>query len=123
MNEDIIKRLKQVKIDNLISLLFIVGSLLNIYANGITKEYILSNDPKKEKKANDIYSFVLFLTLFIYVYFAKRNYSFLKKSIENNEDGELEKIRFLGTVLLIIGLSFTIYAQVNDSNDEGEPII
>ena len=120
---DIIKRLKQVKIDNLISLLFIVGSLLNIYANGITKEYILSNDPKKEKKANDIYSFVLFLTLFIYFYFAKRNYSFLKKSIENNEDGELEKIRFLGTVLLIIGLSFTIYAQVNDSNDEGEPII
>lgn len=112
---------KQVNIDDLISIIFIVGSILNIYANQLHNRYLEENDINSEVKAKEIYIFVIIVTIILYLYFVKRNYGFLMNAKRNNLDTSLLTIRFIGSVLLIIGISFILYYEVNSEAPRGLP--
>lgn len=103
--------INRLNFEDLLALLFIVLSILTIISNKLEKEFLETNDIEKEKKVKQMNIIILVLTIFIYTYFAQRNYSFLKNH-KNNESYSLLTYRFIGSVLLIIGVSFLLYYQI-----------
>lgn len=103
-----------------ISIVFIIVSLINIKANNIIEDAILTNDYGKYQKALTLYKINIIITILVYIYFIIRNVYFYNQAIENNEDPTFEKIRVLGSVLILIGTLLLAYTLFNDDNEQGE---
>lgn len=103
-----------------ISIVFIIVSLINIKANNIIEDAILTNDYGKYQKALTLYKINIIITILVYIYFIIRNVYFYNQAIENNEDPTFEKIRVLGSVLILIGTLLLAYTLFNDENEQGE---
>lgn len=103
-----------------ISIVFIIVSLINIKANNIIEDAILTNDYGKYQKALTLYKINIIITILVYIYFIIRNVYFYNQAIENNEDPTFEKIRVLGSVLILIGTILLAYTLFNDENEQGE---
>ncbi|MGM9970694.1 MAG: hypothetical protein ACI35S_09910 [Anaeroplasma sp.] len=123
MSETKNDEIKRLKYENLIWILFIVACIMNIFADTIQTQFLKTNSENKEKEARELYIFVLILTIIIYMYFANRNYNFLKEAFNNNEDTSLLEYRFIGSILLIIGISFILYYQINSKRTQGSVAI
>lgn len=106
------QEIRRIRFEDLLSLLFIVTSLLNIYGDKLHIEYITTNNQEKERLARDIYKIVLIITILIYYYFISRNYSFLKNAQCNNQNTKLPFIRLLGSVFLMVGVIMLFYVLV-----------
>lgn len=103
--------IKRLNFEDILAIIFIVLSILTIISNKLQKEFLENNNKEIEKKVKEMNIFILFLTIFIYAYFVQRNYSFLKNP-KNNESTSLLTYRFIGSVLLVIGVSFILYYQI-----------
>ncbi len=120
MNNNNDTEYKRLLFEDNISLVFIITSLLNIKANKIIEEAILSNNYANYKKAINIYKFNIIVTLFIYIYFIIRNNYFYEEAVNNNQDSTFEKIRLYGSILVLIGTLLLAYTLFADENEEGE---
>ena len=115
MMENKEQEIRRIRFEDLISILFIVTSLLNIYADNLN-----TNDQDKEKVARDIYLIVTIITIAVYYYFINRNYKFLKFAKENNQDQKLPFIRLLGSIFFMVGILLLLYVLVESNNIQGE---
>ncbi len=113
--------LNELKIEDYIWIIFIALSVFNMIGDTLQKEYVNTKDPEYQKKANNIFTFTLLSTLFIYTYFFKRNYEALENISEERK--KLFQINTLGTAFLIIGILCLLYFQVNNKNFIGTPSI
>ena len=109
-NEELIR----LNYENILWVIFIIGAILNIVADTLLEEFLITNDSNKEKQAKDIYVSVTILTILLYFYFLKRNYKFYVDAKMNNENTTVEFIRFIGTIFLITGASLILYSQINE---------
>lgn len=120
MMENKEQEIRRIRFEDLISILFIVTSLLNIYADNLYINYLNTNDQDKEKVARDIYLIVTIITIAVYYYFINRNYKFLKFAKENNQDQKLPFIRLLGSIFFMVGILLLLYVLVESNNIQGE---
>ena len=120
MMENKEQEIRRIRFEDLISILFIVTSLLNIYADNLYINYLNTNDQDKEKLARDIYLIVIIITIAVYYYFINRNYKFLKFAKENNQDQILPFIRLLGSIFFMVGILLLLYVLVESNNIQGE---
>ena len=103
-----------------ISIIFIILSLLNIKANNIIEDAIIANNYDNYNKAINIYKFNIIVSIIIYIYFIIRNYSFYQRAKENNEDPTFEKIRVIGSALILIGTILLAYTLFASEGEQGE---
>ena len=120
MVESLDKEIKRIHFEDLISILFIVTSILNIYADNLHINYLLTNNQDKEKAARDIYLIVIIITIAVYYYFINRNYTFLKEAKDNNQETKLPFIRLLGSIFFMVGILLLLYVLVESNNIQGE---
>ena len=116
---DIEKEIKRLNFEDVIWIVFIVLSVLNIVGNDNQKKYVISNKQYYEDRANNISVFVLTILFIIYLYFFYRNYN-----MYNNKDNpsDVDMIKVIGSFLFIVGTLCLLYFQVNsDDNFIGEP--
>ena len=116
---DIEKEIKRLNFEDIIWIVFIVLSILNIVGNDNQKKYVISNKQYYEDRANNISVFVLTILFIIYLYFFYRNYN-----MYNNKDNpsDVDKAKVIGSFLFIVGTLCLLYFQVNsDDNFIGEP--
>lgn len=97
-----------------LSIIFIILNILNIKANTILEEAILSGNSEHVATALKMYRFIIIINILAYIYFVLRNYSFYKNALENNDDARLEEIRLIGSILILIGtilIAYTIFSE------------
>lgn len=112
--------IKRLEFEDFIAILFIVTSVINIYANTLHVDYLKTNNKDKEKFARDLYLLVSVITIAVYYYFINRNYNFLKTAQEKGLDTRLHFIRLLGSIFFMVGILLVFYALVETKNIEGE---
>ena len=114
MDDTIIKELKRLSFEDIISLIFITCSILNLMGNNNQKKYLVSNNKEYEQNANNLYIIGLILTFLIYIYFFSRNIR-----MYNNKDNPTNKdmVKVIGSFLLIIGVLCLLYFQVNNDDN------
>ena len=118
--EDRLDKLKDIKTENYIWLIYIGIIILSFYANSKEKEYILYNDFKSKKEYQNLLITIFSLLLVIYYYFAKDSYDDLINLDENETDKKkfLTFLSFIGSALILIsGIIFLGIAIVDDNID------
>lgn len=115
MNDNVWSEIRRLNFEDLLWILFIVTSVLNIVGNDYQKRYVVTNNEKYENKANNIYVFILIIVLFIYLYFFNRNYKMYKSKMDSATKEDLIKV--MGSVFFIVGTLCLLYFQVNSKNN------
>ena len=114
MKNNVELELNRLNFEDILWLIFIGLSIMNIVSNKYQKEYIISNKQYYEDKANNISICVLTILVFIYLYFFLRNYNmYNNKDNSNSED----MIKVIGSFLFIIGTLCLLYFQINSKDN------
>lgn len=119
MNEDL-SRLKDIKIENYIWIIYIGIIVLSWYANGKEKNYILTKNEKSKKEYQWLMILIFSILLLIYYYFTKDSYDDVLelKPGDSNKKIVLRYASFIGSFLILIsGIIFLIIAIVDDNID------
>jgi len=121
MRNEKIKELNRLNFEDILWIIFIGLSILNIVSNNLQKEYVITENQFYENKANNISIKVLTILVFVYLYFFIRNYNMYKNK-ENPTDSDLVKV--VGSLFFVIGAICLLYFQVkSDDNFIGGPAI
>lgn len=115
MNNNVFDEIKRLNFEDLLWIVFIITSILNIWGNDYQKKYVISNDNYYEDKANNIYIFILVIVLFLYLYFFNRNYKMYKSKMNGSTTEDFIKV--IGSIFFIIGTLCLLYFQVNSNNN------
>lgn len=118
--DDDLSKLKDIKIENYIWIIYIGIIVLSWYANSKEKNYILTKSEKSKKEYQWLMILIFSILLLIYYYFAKDSYDdILKlKPGDSNKRVVLRYASFIGSFLILIsGIIFLIIAIVDDNID------
>lgn len=119
---DIEEKLKKLKQEDIVWVIYLVIIGLSFYSNMIERKYILENDETSKNKYRLINMTIFTLAVLIYIYFTYDNYKEVKNL--NPNDGE-RKIKFtyltlIGAVLALISGLIFLYVSIYDIDIETE---
>lgn len=120
MNQDIIKRLKQIKIENNIWIIYIGIIILSLYGNFKEKDYFLTNNIQSKEIYRKINTIIFIALIMVYSYFEKdaiESFQNKKKSITQQRYDTL--ILIASTAILVSGFIF-LFIILEDENLEEE---
>lgn len=121
MNNEKMKEIERLNFEDILWIIFIFLSVMNIVSNNYQKEYVKSNMQYYEDKANNVSIFVLTTLFFLYLYFFLRNYNMYSNK-DNPSKADLVKVT--GSLLFICGVLCLLYFQVHsDDNFIGGPAL
>ena len=121
MNNQSTQTYTRLKFEDNLSIIFIILNLLNIRANAIIENAILTGDISQISNALKIYRVIIVISILLYIYFVKRNYEFYIESKQKvNYDNTLEKIRLTGSVFILVGTILLGYTIFKEKTPEGE---
>lgn len=111
--------LKRLKFEDMLWIIFGILCFINIYGDKLQETDIYNNSKMLEKSANNIFTFTLIVTFFIYVYFFIRNYNNYENA--SSDKKELYTIKVFGSIFLIVVVVCLIYFQTHNKNAIGAP--
>lgn len=121
MNSDELnKRLKQLKIEDFIWIIYIGIIILSWYSNSLERKYFLYNDKNSKKKYREILILIFSILVVIYLYFLKDSIDDIKNLKPNDPDKKklLVYLSFIASLLISIsGFIFLFIAFTDNSLD------
>jgi len=120
MNNELEKRLKQLKIEDYIWILYIGIIILSLYSNTLERKYFLYNDNISKEKYRKITIGLFTVLVIVYAYFLNDSYSDYKdiKKEKSPKKKELITLSFIGSIF-ISGILF-LYIALSDENIDVE---
>ena len=114
--DEINNRLKDIKIENYIWIIYIFIIILSYYSNYLEKKYLLYNDHICKEKYRYILIFIFTILIFIYFYFFKSSYDDIKSININNlsKKDYLFILSFIGSLLILISGIIFLYIAYED---------
>ena len=119
MNEDL-SRLKDIKIENYIWVIYIGIIVLSWYANSKEKDFIINKNENSKKEYQALMILIFTILLFIYYYFTIDSYDDVKEltPLDSKKKIILRYASFVGSFLILIsGIIFLIIAILDDNID------
>ena len=122
MDKDKLDKLKDIKVENVVWVIYIAIIILSYYANSIEKKFLLYDDIKSKKEYQGLMIFIFLILLIVYYYFAQDGYN---KIMELNEsDSKKKKVlsyaAFTGSFLILISGIIFLYILIVDDEIETE---
>lgn len=115
---DIEGRLKEIKIEDFIWIIYIGIIILSYYSNYLEEKYFTNNDINSKNKYRSIIIIIFSILLLVYLYFLKDSYDSLK-SLNDNSDNKtiiLTYLSFIASLLIAIAGIIYLYIAINDEN-------
>lgn len=119
MNEDL-SRLKDIKIENYIWIIYIGIIVLSWYANSKEKDFIINKNENSKKEYQALMILIFTILLFIYYYFTIDSYDDVKEltPLDSKKKIVLRYASFVCSFLILIsGIIFLIIAILDDNID------
>ena len=119
MNEDL-NRLKDIKVENYIWIIYIGIIVLSWYANSKEKDFIIYKNENSKKEYQALMILIFTILLFIYYYFTIDSYDDVREltSLDSKKKIVLRYASFVGSFLILIsGIIFLIIAILDDNID------
>lgn len=110
LNDDV----KRIKVEDYIWIIFIILSLLSIYANHDELKYIALHDKKYKNEAKSIGKFTLEISILIYIYFLLRNYDSYNKC--SCKEKKLYSTKVFGSIFVLVGFFCLLYFQFKQND-------
>lgn len=117
---DKLKRLEDIKIENIVWIIYIGIIILSWYANSKEKKYLLYDDLLSKKEYQNLLILIFTILVIIYFYFAKSGYEDILNltSYDSPKKQMLTKFAFIGSFLILVsGIIYLILAILDDEID------
>ena len=115
---DIEGRLKEIKIEDFIWIIYIGIIIFSYYSNYLEEKYFTNNDINSKNKYRSIIIIIFSILLLVYLYFLKDSYESLK-TLNDNSDNKtiiLTYLSFIASLLIAIAGIIYLYIAINDEN-------
>lgn len=122
MSKETEERLKQIKTENYVWIIYIFLIILCFISNYYEKNYFLTNNQISKEKYKNILIFIFSVALLVYTYFLYDSYQDYKNlSIYNNKKKkDFTKYSLIGSILIFIAGAIFLYIAINDQDIEVE---
>ena len=114
---DKLKSLEDIKIENIVWIIYIGIIILSWYANSKEKKYLLYNDLLSKKEYQNLLILIFTILVIIYFNFAKSGYEDILNltSYDSPKKQMLTKFAFIGSFLILVsGIIYLILAILDD---------
>lgn len=118
MNDELIKKLKELKIEDFIWVIYIGIIILSWYSNNLERKYYIYNDILSKNKYREIIILIFTILIFVYIYFLKDAYDSLKELKETDSDEKklLIFLSFIASLLIAISGFIFLYIAIKDED-------
>ena len=117
MNYDLIEsKLKQLRIENLIWIIYIGIIIMSWYANYLEKDYFVYNDLESKEKYRKVMISIFLILLVVYLYFLKDSYDDIKNinSCDSDKKKNLLILSFIASLFIVISGLIFLYIAFQD---------
>ena len=108
--------IENLKIDEVIWVVFIFLSIINIFGDECKKSYYIDENNEQEELAKKVFLFTLFISFIVYIYISYIKYKRLQYCYKNNLDSTCAKARFFASVMVVIASFIFLCCQIKESN-------
>lgn len=121
-NREINNRLRELKTEDFIWIIYVAIIFLSWMSNYIEKKYFLNNDLKAKEDYRKIITIIFSILVVIYVYFLLESINDLKglKTNDSEKKKLLVFLSFLGSLLILISGLIFLYISINDEDIDVE---
>lgn len=114
--ESLNKKLKQLKIEDFIWVIYIFIIFMSWYGNSLERKYFIYNDLEAREKYRRTLIFIFSILLIIYLYFLKDSYDDVKdlNTCDSEEIKNLTVLSFIGSLLIVISGVIFLYIAIKD---------
>ena len=109
-------KLKEIKAEEFIWIIYIGIIILSFYSNKLEKNYLLNNDIDSKNKYRNTLILIFSILFFVYLYFLKDSYDSLKKCKNIDEKYKLNLLSFIASLLIFISGCIFLYIVYTDEN-------
>lgn len=122
MSKETEERLKQIKAENYVWIIYIFLIILCFISNYYEKDYFITNNQISKEKYRNILIFIFSVALLVYTYFLYDSYKDYKNlSIyDNKKKKDFTKYSLIGSILIFIAGAIFLYIAINDQDIEAE---
>lgn len=116
--EEVKDRLKDIKIEEFIWIIYLGIIFLSYYSNGLEKQYLLYNNHTCKEKYRETMTLIFSILIIVYFYFFKDSYDGIKNIDFNNmsEKDWLLFLSFVGSLLILISGIIFLYIAIKDKD-------
>lgn len=117
-NEELSRRLKQLKIEDFIWITYIGIIFFSLYSNSFERRYFLYNDLKSKKKYRKLMIGIFIILVIVYTYFFKDSLEDVKslKIHDTEKKKNLTKLSFIGSFLILVSGIIFLYIAIEDED-------
>ena len=121
-NEELNRRLKQLKVEDFIWIIYIGIIVFSLYSNTLERKYFLYNDQRSKEKYRKIMIGIFVILVVVYAYFFKDSLDDVKSlsPYEQPKVKNLTKLSLLGSFLILISGIIFLYIAIEDENIDVE---
>ena len=117
MNDEIKKRLQDIKIENFIWLIYIGIIILSYYSNYLEKDYFINKNDKSKEQYRNIIIIIFSILLVVYIYFFYDSYTdFLNIKKYSYDKQKKITLSFIGSLFILISGIIFLYLAYTDEN-------
>lgn len=122
MNEELYSRLRELKIEDFIWLIYIGIIFMSWYSNNLERKYFIYNDLKSKESYRKMLIIIFSILIVVYLYFLKVSLNDLKKikPYDSNKKKSLTFLSFIGSLLIAISGFIFIYIAIMDEEIDVE---
>ena len=120
--KDLNEKLKQLKKEDFVWLLYIGIIFLSWFANGLERKYFIYNDLKSKENYRSIMVLIFTILIIVYFYFLEDSYKDLKKLNINDSNNKMNLtfLSFVGSLLIFISGIIFLYIAYKDEDIDVE---
>lgn len=121
-NTELKQKLKQLRNEELVWLIYIGIIIMSWYANNLERKYSIYNDQNSKEKYRKIMILIFSILIVVYLYFLKGSYDDLKNinHHESYKKKNLTFLSFLGSLLIAISGFIFLYIAIMDEEIDVE---
>ena len=117
-NDELNRRLKQLKIEDFIWIIYIGIIVFSLYSNTLEKKYFLYHDQNGKNKYRKIMIGIFVILVLVYAYFFKDSLDDVKniRPYDSTSKKNLTKLSVLGSFLILVSGIIFLYIAIEDGN-------
>lgn len=121
-NDELYRKLKQLKTEDFIWIIYIGIIFMSWYSNNVERKYFIYNDIQSKEKYRKILILIFVILIFVYLYFVKDSFEDLKrlKPYDSEKKKRLTYLSFVGSLLIAISGFIFLYIAYHDKDIDVE---
>ena len=122
MNDEVRKRLEQIRVEDYIWIVYTGIIALSLYANRLERKYFITKDLKSKNEYRNIMIAIFLVLYLVYSYFLNDSWDDFKNinKIKDKKKKDLVTLSFLGSLLIFISGAIFLYIAIVDENIDVE---